>query len=125
MALFVYLEFRTALFTGWFSLDFAPKIDIAGIEYALIDVLIESSFGYRHAVGILSICNRERDSISDERNNSIGDILQFILSKRNTCPRFRQSLFVLGMCILRVIKPFVQKAAAATFLTAIAYVWRF
>ena len=37
--------------------DFAPEIDIIGIEYAFIDVLIERSFRYWHAVSILSVCD--------------------------------------------------------------------
>lgn len=74
MALFVNVKFRTAFLTGRFPAYFTAKINIADAEHAFIDVIIQSSFGYRHTVVVFAVCDRNRYAAFDQRDDSLFDI---------------------------------------------------
>ena len=83
MALLVNMKNRSALFPCGFSRNFSAKIQIAGAEYALVYVIVKSSFTHRHACRKGIICNRKRYSVLNKRNNSFLNMFYLTFSKRN------------------------------------------
>ena len=84
MAFLVHMKFRAALPSIRFSLHLTAQVKIADPEYTFVDVVIQCSFRNGHAVGKGSIRNWKRHTIVDQRDDSLGNILKFIMSCRDT-----------------------------------------
>ena len=83
MALLIYMQYRAALLTRRLPAYLPVQIKITCIEVSLIYVVIEGPHGNRHAISISVIDNRNRDSVSDQRNDVIRKEAEFIFRKRD------------------------------------------
>lgn len=123
MALLVYMEDRTTLFAVRLAEDLPPKIRIVDVEDSFVDVIINGTHRYRHAVCVFTVGNRKGHTIFDQWDHGSLDLLDLLSGETDPGPGVAECQAILFVCALGNIESF-QKIAVCSVGASVADIGR-